>query len=232
MRMRWFVAVPLLAACGDVKDEEDVLSCGDVEGEVACNTFEADDPAWTTLTMGGVAVVDESDSISGTKSLRATVAAGGTKAVRTRGIEMSERYYARFHARIPDGGNTAGLSLLHLGEPVAPFLGTNVEVAGGMLGAAVQSGDVYVYPSPMPVGRWVCLELELVVSDTGGRVIVRADGTTVVDRDGIDTRPDGGMGDLEVGLSYVAPETTTDTTVLIDDVVVARSPLAGCPPPT
>jgi hypothetical protein len=230
--MRKLIALTLLAACGDVKQEEDVLSCGDVEGELACNTFEAEDPQWNTLTMGGVAVLDESDSISGNKSLRATVAAGGGKAVRTRGVTSSERYYARFHAKVPDGGNTSGLSLLHLGEPTEPFLGTNVEVAGGMLGAAVQSGDVYVYPTPMPVGRWVCLELELVVSDTGGRVIVRLDGTTVVDRDAIDTRPAAPIGDLEVGLSYVAPETAVDTTVLIDDVVVATQPLAGCTPPS
>jgi hypothetical protein len=229
--MRKLIALTLLAACGDVKEAPDVLSCGDVEGELACNTFEADDPAWTTLTMGGVAVIDESDSISGNKSLRATVAAGGGKAVRTRAVTSSERYYARFHAKIPDGGNLDGLSLLHLGEPTEPFLGTNVEVAGGMLGAAVQSGDVYVYPAPMPVGRWVCLELELVVSDTGGRVIVRLDGTTVVDRDAIDTRPAAAIGDLEVGLSYVAPATASDTTVLIDDVVVATQPLAGCTPP-
>ena len=53
--MRKLLALTLFAACGDVKDEPDVLSCGDVEGELACNTFEADDPAWTTLTMGGVA---------------------------------------------------------------------------------------------------------------------------------------------------------------------------------
>lgn len=232
MRMRWFIAMLPLAACGDVKDEPDVLSCGDVEGELACNTFEAEDPAWTTLTMGGVAVIDESDSISGDKSLRATVAAGGGKAVRTRGVTSSERYYARFHAKIPDGGDTGGLSLFHLGEPTEPFLGTNVEVAGGMVGAAVQSGDVYLYPAPMPVGRWVCFDLELVVSDTGGRVIVRLDGTTIVDRDAIDTRPAAAIGDLEVGLSYVSPTATADSTVLVDDVVVATQPLAGCVPPT
>jgi hypothetical protein len=215
-----------LAACGNVEEPVDVLDCGEVSGLLACNTFEADDPAWTTIENGGVATLDDRDASGGTKALRAQVAVMGGKAVRTRGVESADRYYARFFAKIPAGVDTAGIALLHLGEPVEPYLGTNVEIADGKLGIAVHSAEVYEYPSPMPVDRWTCLELELVVSETGGRVILRADGQTITDRNGIDTRPAGGIGDVEVGLSYVAA--TGGATALIDDVVIAREPLPAC----
>ncbi len=219
----------LLLACGNVTPEEDVLACDDVAGVLACNTFEAEDPLWTTLVDRGVAVLDESDPGDGAKALRATVAIGGGKAVRTRALETVDRYYARFLANLPTTADATGLSLMHLGEPVAPYLGISIEVSAGMLGVGVQPADVYAYPTPMPRDRWVCLELELVVSETGGRVILRADGATVLDRSGIDTRPAAGIGDLEVGLTYVAPEATAGTTVQIDEVVVAREPLPACP---
>ena len=38
-----------VAACGSITEPEDVLDCGAVDGLLACNTFEADDPAWTTV---------------------------------------------------------------------------------------------------------------------------------------------------------------------------------------
>jgi hypothetical protein len=240
--MRWPLVMSLLVsaiplvACGEVKsDDDDIdappggLTCGEASGELACHTFEGEDPAWMPLTAGGVAVIDASDAAGGESSLRATVAAGGTKAVRSRSVSAADRYYSRFWAKVPTGSNTSGLSILRLGEPVEPFLGVNVEIAGGMLGAAVQTGNVYVYPTPMPIGQWVCLEFELLVNDTGGRVVVRMDGTTVVDRDALDTRPAGGVGDVEIGLSYVDPTATSESVVLVDDLVVARDPLPSCP---
>jgi hypothetical protein len=178
-----------VAACGSITEPEDVLDCGAVEGLLACNTFEAEDPAWTTLVDGGVVVLDDSDASGGMKSLHATVAVGGGKAVRARSLGASDRYYAKFHLNLPTGADATGMSILHLGEAVAPFAGTNVEIAAGNLGVGVSTANVFDYPTPMPRDRWVCVELELVASDTGGRVIVRADGALVTDRTAIDTRP-------------------------------------------
>ena len=230
MRLIGWVPFVLLAtaACGSVEETPDVLDCGQVAGLVACNTFDAVDPAWTTLEDRGVTALVPDDDGGDGQVLQARVAVGGGKAVRTRAIDAADRYYARLWAKVPAGVDTRGLSLLHVGEPVAPFLGTNVEIAAGMLGVGVQSGEIYDYPAAAPIDRWFCVELELVVSETGGRVVLRADGATVLDRQGIDTRPAGGMGDLEVGLSYVAAEATQGATALVDDVVIAREPLPAC----
>jgi|GEM_PF-3061888 len=226
-----FACVATLVACGTTAPPSNVLECDAISGVVACNSFEAVDPAWTTLVDRGAVVLDDPDAADGDQAMRATVAVGGGKAALTRGIAVADHYYARFYANVPAGADTSGLALLHLGETAAPFLGTNVEIAGGMLGVAVQSADVYAYLAPMPLGRWVCLDFELTVSDTAGHVTLYADRALVVDRDGLDTRPAAGIGDLEVGLAYVAPEATNGTTALIDDVVIAREPLAPCPTP-
>ncbi len=212
--------------CGAVADTDDALDCAAIAGAVACNNFEAEDAAWTTLAMNGTATLDDSDSVTGKRALSAKVTAMGGKAVRTRGIEAADRYYARLWAMVPAGSDTTGVALMHLGETSGQFLGTNVEISGGMLGAAVQSANLYEYPTPMPLDKWVCLELDLTVSDTAGRVLVRADGTAIFDRSGIDTKPTGPIGDLEVGISYAG---AANAAALIDDVVVSKQPLTACP---
>ena len=78
----------------------------------------------------------------------------------------------------------------------------------------------------LPRDEWMCLELELLVSETGGRAVLRADGATVVDRSGIDTRPAGAIGHLAGGISYAG---AAGAGALVDDVVVASEPLASCP---
>lgn len=217
-----------LAACSQVNPPADVLDCEAVEGVLACSTFEADDPPWTPVVDRGVIVLDDVEPSGGRKSLHPTVAVGGGKAAWARSLAPVDHYYARFQLRVPTAADGTGLAVLHLGEAVAPFDGTNVEIAGGNLGVGVATAGVFAYPAPVPRDRWVCVELELEVSDTAGHVIVRADGAPVVDRAGIDTLPAGGFGDVEVGLSYVAPEAASGTTVLIDDLAIASQPLAPC----
>lgn len=217
-----------VAACGSITGPEDVLDCGAVDGLLACNTFEADDPAWTTVVDRGVVVLDDADASGGMKSLHATVAVGGGKAARARSLGATDRYYAKFHLNLPTGADATGMSILHLGEAMPPFEGTNVEIAAGNLGVGVSTAGVFDYPMAMPRDRWVCVELELVASDTGGRVILRADGALVTDRTAVDTRPASPFGDVEIGLSYVAAEAASGTTVLVDDLVVASAPLPSC----
>jgi hypothetical protein len=215
-----------VAACGEVEEPEDVLDCGEVEGLLACHTFEDDDPEWTSTERDGIAVLDDRDAAAGVRALRAQVSAAGGKAVRSRVLAPSDRYHVRFRAKIPGAADTTGIALLHLGESSGMYLGTNVEISSGKLGVAVQSAAVYVCPYQLPIDEWMCLELELVVSETGGRVVLRADGNSVVDRADIDTRPAGGFGDLEVGISYAG---AAGAVALVDDVVVASQPLPSCP---
>lgn len=224
---RWLLpAAALLAGCGEVeKDPDAAMSCAGIAGVLACNNFEAEDPAWTKLETNGTAALDPLAGFTGEKALAATVTATGGKAVRTRGIDMADRYYAKFYAKVPADSDTTGIALLHIGETSGQFLGTNVEIGGGKLGVAVQSANLYEYPAEVARDKWLCLELDLVISETAGRVIVRADGTTVIDRGSIDTKPVGAVGDLEVGISYAG---AANTKVLIDDVVVAREPLQPC----
>lgn len=215
----------LLGGCGSVASSDDALDCTSISGALACNNFEAEDSMWTKIETNGLTALDETDSFSGKRALSAQVSATGGKAVRTRGVESVDRYYARFYAKLPAGANTTGVALLHLGETSGMYLGTNVEISNGMLGVAVQSANLYEYPMAMPVDQWTCLELDLVVSETAGRAILRADGTTIFDRNAIDTRPTGAIGDLEVGISYGG---AAGAKALLDDVVVAREPLAAC----
>ena len=216
----------LLAGCGEVeKDPDAAMSCAGIAGVLACNNFEAEDPAWTKLETNGSAALDATAAFTGEKALLASVTAVGGKAVRTRGIEMADRYYAKLYAKIPADSDATGIALLHIGETSGQYLGTNVEISNGMLGAAVQSANLYEYPATVARDKWLCLELDLVISETAGRVIVRADGTTVLDRSAIDTKPVGAIGDLEVGISYAG---AANTRVMIDDVVVAREPLPAC----
>ena len=217
------------AGCGEVENANQPFDCNSVTALIACNNFEAA-PAggWTKLEMNGTAVVDESDSYSGKSALSSTVNAMGGKAVFTTGIPAADRYYARFYAFVPADSDTTGIAFMHLGETSGMFLGTNVEISGGMLGTAIQSAGatgVYEYPSAMPLDRWVCLELDLTISDAAGRVLIRADGTTVLDKTAVDTKPAGPIGDLEVGNSYAG---AANTRVLIDDAVVSRDPLPPC----
>lgn len=215
-----------LAGCGAVDNPDDgALDCASITGVLACNNFEAEIAPWTKIETNGLTALDESDAVTGKRSLSAAVSATGGKAVRTRGIESVDRYYARFNAKLPAGSNTTGVALLHLGETSGTFLGTNVEISSGMLGVAVQSANLYEYPMAMPIDQWICLELDLVVSETAGRAILRANGTAIFDRSAIDTRPTGAIGDLEVGISYAG---AAGAKALIDDVVVAREPLAAC----
>jgi hypothetical protein len=219
-------AAALLAGCGEVeKDPDAAMSCAGIAGVIACNNFETEDPGWTKLETNGTATLDPTTAFTGEKALLATVAAVGGKAVRTRGIDMADRYYAKFFAKVPADSDTTGIALLHIGETSGQYLGTNVEISNGMLGAAVQSANLYDYPAAITRDKWLCLELDLVISETAGRVIVRSDGTTVLDRGAIDTKPVGAVGDLEVGISYAG---AANTKVLIDDVVVAREPLPAC----
>jgi hypothetical protein len=219
-------AAALLVGCGEVeRDPDAAMSCAGIVGVLACNNFETEDPAWTEFETSGTAALNATDAFTGAKALLATVTAVGGKAVRTRGIEASDRYYAKLYAKISADSDATGIALLHLGETSGQYLGTNIEIGGGMLGVAVQSANLYEYPAAIARDQWMCLELDLVVSETAGRVIVRADGTTVLDRGAIDTKPAGAIGDLEVGISYAGG---ANTKVLIDDVVVAREPLQPC----
>lgn len=215
-------AAALLSGCGSVDNSSDALNCATLTNALACNNFEAEDPAWTKIETNGLTALDETDAFTGKRALSAQVSATGGKAVRTRGIESVDRYYARLYAKLPAGANTTGVALLHLGETSGMFLGTNVEISNGMLGVAVQSANLYEYPMAMPIDQWTCLELELVVAETAGRVILRADGTTIFDRSAIDTRPTGAIGDLEVGISYGG---AAGAKALIDDVVISRDPV-------
>ncbi len=152
-----------LAACGEVAEPVDVLDCGEVDGLLACHTFEDDDPEWTSDERDGVAVLDDRDAAAGVRALRAQVSAMGGKAVRARALPAIDRYHVRFRAKIPGAADTTGIALLHLGEASGMYLGTNVEIAGGKLGLAVQSASVYEYPVDVAIDRWMCLELELLV---------------------------------------------------------------------
>jgi hypothetical protein len=223
MRHLFVIGFVTLTACGSVEEAEpdDTLDCTAVDGALACNSFESDDPEWMRSERDGIAVLDAS-------ALRAQVSAMGGKAVRAHSLAPVDRYYARFRANIPPGADTTGIALLHIGEASGMYLGTNVEIGGGKLGLAIQSANVYEYPLDVPADHWMCLELELVISETGGRAILRADGATVVDRSGLDTRPAGGIGQLEVGISYAG---AAGAQALVDDVVVAGEPLPSCPSP-
>lgn len=214
------------AGCGEVEESNQPFDCSSVAGLIACNTFEAaPSGGWTKLEMNGTAVIDAGEAYTGKSSLSTTVNAMGGKAVFTTGIAAADRYYAKLYAFVPADSDKTGAAFMHLGETSGMYLGTNVEISGGMIGTAIQSASVYEYPAAMPVDRWVCLELDLTISDAAGRVLIRADGTTVVDKTNVDTKPAGAIGDLEVGNSYAGG---ANTRVLIDDVVVAREPLPPC----
>lgn len=214
------------AGCGEVEESNQPFDCSSVAGLIACNTFEAaPSGGWTKLEMNGTAVIDAGEAYTGESSLSTTVNAMGGKAVFTTAIAAADRYYAKLYAFVPSDSDKTGAAFMHLGETSGMFLGTNVEISGGMIGTAIQSASVYEYPAAMPLDRWVCLELDVTISDAAGRVLVRADGTTVVDKTNVDTKPAGAIGDLEVGNSYAG---AADTRVLIDDVVVAREPLPPC----
>ncbi len=222
----WLGLALAAAGCGEVEEGDPPFDCNSVAGLIACNTFEAaPSGGWTKLEVSGTAVIATDESATGKSSLSTTVNAIGGKAVFTTGIAAADRYYAKLHVFVPSDSDKTGAAFIHLGETSGMFFGTNVELSGGMIGTAIQSASVYKYPAAMPLDRWVCLELDLTISDAAGRVVIRTDGTTVVDETNVDTKPTGAIGDLEVGNSYAGG---ANTRVLIDDVVVAREPLPPC----
>lgn len=214
------------SGCGEVeKDPDAPMSCVGIPGVLACNNFEEEDPAWTKLEVNGSALLSATTAYTGEQALSATVAATGGKAVRTRGIAAADRYYAKLYAKVPADSDTTGIALLHIGETTGDYLGTNIEISTGSLGTAIQSAGIYDYPATFVRDKWMCLELDLTISDTAGRVQVKMDGVVVVDKNAVDTKPENAVGDLEVGVSYAG---AANTKVLIDDVVVAREPLPPC----
>lgn len=101
--------------------------------------------------------------------------------------------------------------------------------------AVVDQGDLNAYLGvagaetiyttvAMPLDRWVCIGLDLVVADVGGSFAISIDGTQVGSVSNVDTLSPGGYEDVTAGMPYAAPGQEMGT-VFVDDVAVDTQPI-------
>jgi hypothetical protein len=115
-----------------------------------------------------------------------------------------------------DSAAGSGVSIYTFNENLAVFRRTGSET-GGITGP------------PLPKDGWHCVELALVVADSGGRIALHVDGQNVIDQTNLDTLPTGGFDRLNVGIPFSGSAQVGPATVYLDDIVVDVTPI-GCAP--
>ncbi|MBX3269949.1 MAG: hypothetical protein KF729_06790 [Sandaracinaceae bacterium] len=204
-------------------------------GALFCDGFE-DLPlaAWSgVFGDGGASARTGTRSRLGAGALRAasTRAGGYTGAFSNSpgGLASGELYLRAYYyvpsAQVIDGG----ISLMQLGQDDAPYhhVGLSVDIGErSSMFMRIGAGTAYREGSTFPRNRWVCLELHVTVSSSGGVIEYFMDGTRQGRATDLDTIPTGGYRQFTVGLPY-SGIAQSPIEVFVDDVVFDVAPI-GC----
>jgi hypothetical protein len=229
-------ALIALAGCGryGFEDAADngvfAQACADIPGALVCSGFEDDGDGWTLETeRGGWFEATCPTPRTGSRCLVASVDSGGGAAARAWQRHPpigSGMLYARAHLLVDGDVEIDGINVMALDAAGSNVYGPDLNlVDGGNLEVYLEEASL---PSatigPVPRGQWVCLQLAVLIDETNGSVVAGYNSTTM-ERQGIDTFPDGAYDYVAVGLDWTSSRQGA-ATVAIDDVVVATSPLS------
>ena len=162
------------------------------EDEAAlCDGFETGSLAatWTDTDLNGTVTVEAGNVCRGDGALHIVTAASPLEdpieADVTTTIDDGSRHYAlrwfMWLSEIPENRTV----LASLAPALAPEAGYQLGVSRGFLGLydPVRAAWLEQPLAEVPIGRWVCLELEVVEADADGAVSLRLDGTALDDLD-------------------------------------------------
>lgn len=211
------------------------VPCGDIDDALVCSGFEDDDPDWAYELVGeGKTSTDCATPHTGKRCLVAAVGEGGSAARAARKFPAtgSGTLHARAHLRIEPDVATAGINLMALDAVDSGVYGPDFNVLGdGRFEVYIQEAGVFSDASlrPVPRGQWFCLRAAIVIDNDGdGSVTASYDDHTVTAAN-VDTYPNGPYNLVAVGLDWTSDD-QAPITVLVDDVVVATSPVPCAQP--
>lgn len=215
---------------GDPDAPRSPLTCADITGALVCSGFEGGSGEdWQTESENnGTSSMLCTNPRSGQGCYTARVGAGGAaaRAVHPFTPTGSGMIYARVHAFIEAGVPLDGINVVALDAADSGIYGPDLNVinedrfqvhldgSGTFGGASV---------GPVPRGVWFCLHAAVLIDESDGSVRAGYD-DTAIEQGGLDTYPNGPYDMIAVGLDWTSDQ-QGPIEVLIDDVVVATSPV-------
>jgi len=215
----------------DAGPPPDPTACDDaLSGAIFCDGFEVDD-AFVTWSEGASTRDGTIERVTdivyrGAAALRAETALPSGRAALVHDIPVttSGTLWLRAYVYVPAGAEITHFDMLSVRDGLDPFHGVVI--------AMRDSTFLYVHETmtahgmaPLPArDRWVCVELEVAVSDVEGELRLYMDGAVEAEATGIDTLPAGGHRQVGVGLLFTG-STQGATTVRYDEYAVGTSRL-------
>jgi len=233
---RWLVTVIVLGACGRLGFDPLVTNdtapaarrdCEGHEAAVFCDGFE--DPTLPKWTVDGQAA---------SMQLVTPAPPLGERLLQsdTQGTMQASEAVARFPAIASGTLYVRGWFYVPSGFTVIHFdLLDALSVGFGGLAVFGYNGNLSLYEStagalgadgpPLPTDRWMCIELEIQVSDPGNAYL-RLDGSIVASFANIDLLPGSGFETVAVGLPWTDDGQPAVRTYA-DEIIVDTKPI-GC----
>ncbi len=215
----------------------ETVTCDDA-GALLCESFDNLLPESHSTWGDGetTAGLVECESQAGAGALRLRAIDGGYTQTRMRlsapvsGGELHARFYLRvesgstlpsqlivFELWDQDEGDVTDRTTIYINdeESLEVYLGpSNVTVRPEV-------------PAPVPRDNWLCLELGLNLDDATGSVYLSVDGSSILERAGVDTLPSDPIGVAVVEGVPMEGSQNTEATFYVDELVVGTQPI-GC----
>ncbi len=198
-----------------------------------CDGFEDGIVLNTDMRACGSLEVASSPVFEGVSSLHARAASTYCLALVYGAFppETTGNLYFRAYYFLPSGSMTGLVKL-------AAFRGwnTNTELAeldvdfnvrqGGIveIHSHANGGDYQSSPGKVSENSWFCLQGSVLISDTAGIATLGINGTTVLNVEGLDTRPPSGISLADFGIGWTQ-DGVFPMDVYVDNIVVDTSPV-------
>lgn len=137
-------------------------------------------------------------------------------------VAVRSHVFVPLEHEVDDAATLFRLSALPGDDP--PTLGFELRPNAGIAATNRLGEETFSFAPVLVPGRWNCLEWQIVVDDSEGRIVVLVDDSPVIRGDFLARLPSGGLSSLAVGLAHGARETIE---LRIDDVVLSTAPI-GC----
>ena len=214
-------AGPLDTACTDLLSEAYI-----------CRTMETFPPGYTP-DRGGIVELTDEQVYRGEWALKHFQSDPDEPAFRQHKFVTtnitSGTGYLRGYFYFPSGqGPFTQWVFMHMQEDGSPyaFVGAALNDAGqvGIRFSKVGPDTTTFSTVTMPLDRWVCVQLEVDIADSGGRAGVYVDGALVHQVDNVDTLPARGMFNSLFGIDWGGAG-GAPATVYVDEFAAGTSPL-------
>ena len=139
--------------------------------------------------------------------------------------------YFRAYVFIAGGGNFNRIEIASFGSTNDPGtgrfdrIGININNGWYSIFNGMENAEYLASGATIPRDRWFCIELDVDIDASSGRVTLRADGTEEVTSAGINTAAFEGYDFVNVGGVFL--QGVSNMTVYVDDIVLSRQPI-GC----